>query len=62
MSVACEGLGGMLIPADEVAVALLLIGQELKVLLNLEGHNQRWLVSQILLRLGGLHCGRIARV
>lgn len=50
----------MRLPADEMAVALLLIGQELKVLLNLERHDQRRLVSQVLLKLFGLHCGRIA--
>lgn len=47
----------MRLPADEMAVALLLIGQELKVLLNLERHDQRRLVSQVLLKLFGLHCG-----
>lgn len=50
----------MRILANEMAVALLLIRQEPEVLFDLERQNQRWLVSQILLKLVGLHCGGIA--
>ena len=43
--------------ADEMSISLLLVGQGLKVLLNLKSDNRWGLISEIVDQLVVIHCG-----
>lgn len=49
-----EGMVTLL--ADEVRIALLLVGEGLKVLFDLESDDTGWRVSQVVRELLGVHC------